>query len=78
MSLKEKEISTLKEENKALKKANKEYQERNTRLKDRLKGKSVLQSTQHSIWDLILVEVTKFWGELKRLEAKKTYIYPAL
>ena len=27
---------------------------------------------------LIEVEVTKFWGELKRLEAKKDYIYSAL
>ena len=78
VSLKEKEISTLKEEKKALEKANKEYQEKNTKLKDRLKGKSVLQSTQHSIWDLISIEATKFWGELKRLEAKKAYIYSSL
>ena len=40
--LKEKESSTLKEENNALEKSNKEYQDRNTRLKDKLKGKSVL------------------------------------
>ena len=59
--LKEKEISTLKEEKKALEKANKEYQEKNTKLKDKLKGKSILQSAQHSIWDLISIEVTKFW-----------------
>ena len=78
VSLKEKEIITLKEEKKALEKKNKEYQDSNTRLKDRLKGKAVLQSTQHSIWDLITVEVTKFWGELKRLEAKKDYIYSSL
>ena len=78
VSLKEKEISTLKEEKKALEKDNKENQERNTRLKDRIKGKIVLQSTQHSIWDLISIEVTTFWGELKRLEAKKAYIYLAL
>ena len=68
----------MKEEKKALEKANKEYQDRNTGLKDRLKGKSVLQSAQHSIWDLIIVEVNNFWGELKRLEAKKAYIYSAL
>ena len=49
VSLKEKDISTLKEETKALEKANKEYQEKNTKLKDRLKGKSILQSAQHSI-----------------------------
>ena len=61
-----------------MEKANKEYQENNRKLKDRLKGKSVLQSTQHSIWDLISIEVTKFWGEIKRLEAKKAYIYSAL
>ena len=78
ISLKEKEISTLKEEKKALEKANKEYQDKNAKLKDRLKGKSVLQSAQHSIWDLISIEVTKFWGELRRLETKKAYIYSAL
>ena len=78
ISLKEKEILTLKEETKALEKANKEYQNKNTKLKDRLKRKLVLQSAQHSIWDLISIEVTKFWGELKRLETKKDYIYSAL
>ena len=61
-----------------MEKANKEYQENNTKLKDILKGKLVLQSAQHSIWDLISIEVTKFWGELKRLEAKKAYIYSSL
>ena len=41
-------------------------------------GKPVLQSTQHSLWDLIIVEVTKFGGDMKRLEANKGYIYSAL
>ena len=60
VSLKEKEISTLKEENKSLEKYNKEYQEKNTKLRDKLKGTSILQSSQHSIWDLTAIEVTKF------------------
>ena len=60
VSLKDQEITTLKEEKKDLEKANKEYQDRNAKLKDKLKGNSTLQSTQHSIWDLIVVEVTKF------------------
>ena len=68
----------MKEEKKALKKANKEYQDMNARIKDRLKGKLVLQTDQHSIWDLISMEVTKFSGELKRLEDKKAYIYSSL
>ena len=42
VSLKEKEITTLKEEKKDLEKANKEYQDKNAKLKDRLMGKSVL------------------------------------
>ena len=67
VSLKDKYIITLKEENKSLDKENKEYQDKNAKLKDMLKGKSVLQSAQHSIWDLISIKVTKFWGELKRL-----------
>ena len=78
VSIKEHKISTLKEEKKALEKANKEYQDKNTKLKDILKGKSVLQSTQHSIWDTVSIEVTKFWGELRRLETKKEYIYSSL
>ena len=68
----------MNEEKKALGKANKEYHDKNAKLKDRLMGKSVLQSAQHSLWDLFTIEVTKFWGELKRLEAKKAYIYSAL
>ena len=68
----------MKEEKKALEKANKEYQNKNAKVKDRPKRKSVLQSTQHSIWDLISIKVTKFWGELRRLETKKAYIYSAL
>lgn len=60
VSLKDKEIATLKEEKKSLDKANKEYQDKNAKLKDRLKGKSILQSAQHSLWYLIVVGVTKF------------------
>ena len=37
-------------------------------------GKSILKLAQHLLWDLIAVEVTKFWGELKRSEARKAYI----
>ena len=78
MSLKDKEITNLKEEKKDLEKANKEYQEKNDKRKARLVGKSILQSTQHSFRDLIAVEVITFWGELMRLEAKKAYIYSTL
>ena len=69
--LKEQDISTLKEEKKSLEKANKEYQENNTKIKERLKGKSVLQSAQHSIWDLISIEISKFWGEIKKIRIKE-------
>jgi hypothetical protein len=41
-------------------------------------GKKLLKSTQHSLWDLIIVEVSKFWKDLKRMEVKKSYIYSAL
>lgn len=61
-----------------MEKSNKEYQDKNPKLKDRLKGKSILQSAQHSIWDLISIEVIKFWGDLRRLETKKSYIYSSL
>ena len=60
VSLKVKEITTLKEEKKALENTNKEYHDKNAKIKDKLKGKSILQSTQHSIWDLIAMKVTKF------------------
>ena len=41
-------------------------------------GKEVLKSTQHSLWDLISIEVNKFWKELRRMEIKKAYIYSSL
>ena len=78
VSLKEKEISQLVQEKNQLEKLNKEKQANINRLKDRLMGKEVLKSTQHSLWDLISIEVNKFWKEIRRMEIKKTYIYSAL
>ena len=78
MSLKEKEISQLLQEKNQLEKSNNENQDRINKLKDRLLGKEVLKSAQHSLWDLISLEVNKLWNELKRMEAKKAYIYYAL
>jgi chromosome segregation ATPase len=78
VSLKEKEISQLVQEKKQLEKSNKEKQEKIDRLKGRLMGKEVLKSAQHSLWDLISIEVSKFWKELRRMEVKKAYIYSAL
>ena len=78
ISLKEKEISQLVQDKNQLEKLNKEKQEKINRFKDRLMGKEVLKSAQHSLWDLISIEVNKFWKELRRMEVKKTYIYSAL
>lgn len=78
VSLKDKKISQLVQEKKQLEKLNKERQEKIDRLKGRLMGKEVLKSTQHSLWDLIYIEVSKFWKELRRMEVKKAYIYSAL
>ena len=92
VSLKEKEISQLAQENNKLaqeknqllqeknqlEKIDKEKLEKINNLKDRLMGKEVLKSTQHSLWDLISIEVSKFWKELRRMEVKKSYIYSAL
>ena len=61
-----------------LDKSNKEKLEKINRLKDKLIGKELLKSTQHSLWDLISVEVSKFSKDLKRMEVKKYYIYSAL
>ena len=41
-------------------------------------GKEVLKSAQHSLWDLVPIEVNKFWKEQRRIEVKKDYIYSAL
>ena len=71
VSVKEKEITTLKEEKRDMDIANKEYQAKNTKLKNKLKGKPVLQSAQHSIWDLIPVEVTKFLGRIKKIGSQE-------
>ena len=61
-----------------MEKTDKERQEKINKLKDRLMGKEVLKSAQHSLWDLISIEVSKFWKELRRMEVKKAYIYSAL
>ena len=61
-----------------LDKSNKEKLEKINRLKDRLMGKELLKSTQHSLWDLISVEINEFWKDLKRMEVKQAYIYSAL
>ena len=78
MSLKEKDISKLVQEKSQLEKTNKEKQEKLNRLKERLLGKEVLKLDQHSLWDLVSIEVNKFWKELRRMEVKKAYIYSAL
>ena len=55
VSLKEKEIFQLLQEKNQLEKLNKEKQDKINRLKDRLVGKEVLKSAQHSLWDLISI-----------------------
>ena len=74
VSLEEKEISQLVQEKSQLEKSNKEKQENINRLKDRLMGKEVLKSTQHSLSDMISIEVNMFWKELRRMEIEKSYI----
>ena len=59
-------------------KENKEYKEKNAKLKERLIGRHALQLAQHYLWEIIIVEVAKIWEELKRLDAKKAHIYLAL
>ena len=61
-----------------MQKSNQEKHDRIDRLKDRLLGKGVLKSAQHSLWDLVSIEVNKFWSELKRMEDKRAYLYSAL
>lgn len=60
VSLKEKEISQLVQEKKQLEKMDKENKEKFDRLKSRLMGKEVLKSAQHSLWDHISIEISKF------------------
>ena len=78
VSLKDEEITKLQKQKRSLGKENKEYEEKNAKLKDRLIGRLAPQSSQHYLWDLIAVQVAKIWEELKRLEAKKSYIYSDL
>ena len=60
VSLKEKEISQLVQDKKQLEKLNKENKEKIDKLKSRLMGKEVLKSAQHTLWDLISIEVSNF------------------
>ena len=62
------EKSQLTQHKNQLDKSNKERLEKINRLKDRLIGKELLKSTQHSLWDLISAEVSKFWKELNKME----------
>ena len=78
VSLKEKEISHLVQEKNQLEKSNKEKRDKINRLKHRLLGKEVLKSTQHSLWDLVSIEVKIFWKEMRRMDVKKAYIYSSL
>ena len=78
VSLKEMKISQLVQEKSQLEKSNKEKQDKRNSLKDRLLGKEVLKSAQHSLWDLISIEVNKFSKNMRRMEVKKAYIYSAL
>ena len=78
VSLKEKEISQLVQEKNQLEKSNKEKKEKINKLKDKLLGKEVLKSAHHCLWDLVSIEVNKFWKELRRMEVKKAYIYSVL
>ena len=41
-------------------------------------AKKSLNQPSILVWDLISIEVSKFWNELKRMEDKKSYIYSAL
>ena len=59
------EKSQLLQDNNQLDKTNKEKLEKINKLKDRLIGKELLKSTQHSLWNLISVEVSNF---LERVE----------
>ena len=61
------EKSQLAQDKSQLDKSNKEKLEKINRLKDRLMGKELLKSTHHSLWELITVEVSKFWKYLKRM-----------
>ena len=78
VSLKEKEISQLIQEKNQLQKSNEEKQDRIDKLKNILRDKEVLISAQHSLCDLISIEVNRFWSELKRTNAKKACIYSAI
>ena len=72
------ERNQLIQERDQLDKANQEKSEKIGRLKTRLMGRDLLKSTQHFLWDLISIEVGKFWKDLRKLEVKKSYIYAAL
>lgn len=78
VSLKDKVISQLIKEKKLLEKSNHEKQENIDKIKASIIGKEALKWSKHSMWDLILVEVDMFWGELRRMEAMKAYIYSSL
>jgi len=53
---------------------NQDLQERVNKTKTRLKGKTLLQEAQHVIWDVIIVEVSKFISYLNFINEKHNMV----
>ena len=64
------EIKQLKEKNNQVQQENKTLQEKVSKHKIKLRGQLPLQGAKHFLWDLIAIEITKFWEYVYFIEEK--------
>ena len=78
VSDKDKEIDKLVKINVTLEGEKEDSEIKVDKLKEKLKGYSVLKSTQNAIWDIIIDGVAKLWPELQDYEKRKAHVSSAL
>ena len=81
VSLKDEEIKGLKEDSlklqqeaRSLQKANENLQQTLDKHKLKMSGKLQLKGAKHTIWDQIIIEVTKLWDFLNYVEDKRVLV----
>ena len=85
ISLKDEEIKGLKEDNlklqqetRSLQKAKEILQQTVDKQKGKLSGRLQLKGEKHTIWDQIIIEVTKLWDFLNYVEDKRVLVINSL
>lgn len=85
ISLKDEEIKNLKENNlklqqeaKSLQKVKESLQQAVDKHKAKMNGRLQLKGAKHTVWDQIIIEVTKLWDLLNFVEDKRVLVINSL